>query len=162
MFNSDDNISLKPCKGSLQNLISVYGDKYHKSPEFQLALEQANEKCERRKQGLMTYLYENEIDFPVSSDMIYEWDGSEQAKENINKYWEQYRMTKIIVGLSDNTINILTETVDSPTAIEHTENTENILGNTSKPQEIVNNTDENSEDGFEVVVSKKKNKNLHL
>jgi hypothetical protein len=148
-YNNKDEISLRPCKGSLQNLISIHGSNYHKSQEFVSAKQKSDEKYEQRKSDLVNYLYENDIDIKVTTEMIYSWDGSEAIKEKINHYWKNYYS-------SDNeNINIIN--------INNSLDTTNVLSmdesDVEKKNEFSNACEHDkidSDDGFEIVASKKK------
>jgi hypothetical protein len=82
----DPSISLRPCKGSLQDLISLYGSDFYKSQEFVAAKQNSDKKYKMRKQKLINYLFENDLDLQVTTEMVYEWDGSELAKEKMRQH----------------------------------------------------------------------------
>lgn len=149
-YNNKDEISLRPCKGSLQNLISIHGSNYHKSQEFVSAKQKSDEKYEQRKSDLVNYLYENDIDIEVTTEMIYSWDGSEAIKEKINHYWKNYYS-------SDNenidNININNNSLGAGSVLPMDESDiekKNEFSNACEHDKI------DSDDGFEIVASKKK------
>uniref|UniRef100_A0A6C0E720 Uncharacterized protein n=1 Tax=viral metagenome TaxID=1070528 RepID=A0A6C0E720_9ZZZZ len=155
-YSNTDEISLRPCKGSLQNLISIHGSNYHKSQEFLSAKQKSDEKYEQRKNDLINYLYENDIDIKVTTEMIYSWDGSEAIKEKINHYWKNYYSSddeniKNIKNINNELHNSLNNSLDTTNVLPMGES------DVERTDMHLNYEDKiDSDDGFEIVASKKK------
>ena len=85
-----DKIELRPQKGSLTDIIIRERSNFHKSPEAVEARTRASEAYKKRRKAVIDFLYEENLPLRLTTDMVYHWDGTEEAKNYFRSLWEQH------------------------------------------------------------------------